>query len=102
MLKVLSILLLVSQFTFADTRYQMRVDGLACPYCAYGIEKKFKSIEGVSNIKVDLKNGLVTVTVATGKLLTEEQLKRLFSDSGFTYRSTIKTEIKNAKNAKED
>ena len=26
---------------FADgTRYELRVDGLACPFCAYGIEKK--------------------------------------------------------------
>lgn len=24
----------------AETRYELRVDGLACPYCAYGIEKK--------------------------------------------------------------
>lgn len=24
----------------AGTQYAMRVDGLACPYCAYGIEKK--------------------------------------------------------------
>ncbi len=24
----------------AGTQYNLRVDGLACPFCAYGIEKK--------------------------------------------------------------
>ena len=31
----------------AGTEYQLRVDGLACPFCAYGIEKKLKKTEGV-------------------------------------------------------
>ena len=39
------------------TKYVMRVDGLACPYCAYGIERKLKKIEGVEQIDVDLDNG---------------------------------------------
>ncbi len=68
------------------TRYEMRVDGLACPFCAYGIEKKFKAIEGTSNIDVDLDKGLVTVDLAKGKQFTEDQMKALFSDSGFTFR----------------
>ena len=75
---------------FADgTRYQMRVDGLACPYCAYGIEKNLKKIDGVEKIEVDLNNGLVTVNVAAGVTLTEAQMVKLFSDAGFTYRSML-------------
>ena len=49
--------------------YRMRVDGLACPYCAYGIEKKLKAIDGVQKIDVNLDDGLVIV------------------DAGFTFRS---------------
>ncbi len=71
----------------AGTQYTMRVDGLACPYCAYGIEKKLKQIEGVEKIDVDLENGLVTVNVEKGVELTEAQMKQLFKDAGFTYRS---------------
>ena len=75
---------------FADgTRYQLRVDGLACPYCAYGIEKNLKKIDGVEKIEVDLNNGLVTVNVAAGVTLTEAQMVKLFSDAGFTYRSML-------------
>jgi len=71
----------------AGTEYRMRVDGLACPYCAYGIEKKLKAIKGVGKIDVDLNAGLVIVDVAEGVALTEPQMKTLFKDAGFTYRS---------------
>jgi mercuric ion binding protein len=68
----------------------MRVDGLACPYCAYGIEKKLKEIEGVEKIDVDLDKGLVTVNVRENVELTEPQMTQLFKDAGFTYRSMTK------------
>ena len=80
------------QAVFAgSTHYEMRVDGLACPFCAYGIEKKLKAIEGSSDISVDLDKGLVILNMADGKILTEEQMVKLFNDSGFTYRSMKKT-----------
>ncbi len=72
---------------FAEaTVYKIRVDGLACPYCAYGIEKKFNKINGVKFINMDLDKGVVTVKAQDVKL-EEPQLKKLFEDSGFTYRS---------------
>ncbi len=77
----------------AGTEYRMRVDGLACPYCAYGVEKKLKAIEGVGKIDVNLDAGLVVVDVAEGVTLTEPQMKTLFQDAGFTYRSMIETPL---------
>jgi len=73
----------------AGMRYDMRVDGLACPFCAYGIEKKLKALDGVSNIKVDLDRGLVSLDMKEGGKLTDEQMKKLFNDAGFTYRSMV-------------
>ncbi|PCI63322.1 MAG: hypothetical protein COB35_01305 [Gammaproteobacteria bacterium] len=67
--------------------FEIRADGLACPYCAYGIEKKFKAIKGVKHIDVDLKKGLVKISSEKTVKFSEQQLKTLFSDSGFTYRS---------------
>lgn len=79
--------LAITQSAWAAGRhYEMRVDGLACPFCAYGIEKKLKAIEGTEAIDVDLDRGLVSVDVREGTELTEEQMKKLFADSGFTYR----------------
>lgn len=88
---LIPLLLLWSLTAFAaGTQYAMRVDGLACPYCAYGIEKKLKQIEGVEKIDVDLEKGLVTVNVREGVEITEPQMKQLFKDAGFTYRSMTK------------
>ncbi len=75
------------------TQYTMRVDGLACPYCAYGIEKKLNAIDGVEKIDVNLNKGLVTVNVADGVKLTEEQMTQLFKDAGFTYRSMTESTL---------
>jgi len=71
----------------ADTQYIMRVDGLACPYCAYGVEKKLSAIDGVQGIDVDLNTGIVQVSVADGVVLEEPAMKQLFRDAGFTFRS---------------
>jgi len=81
-------------FAASGTHYNIRVDGLACPFCAYGIEKKFKKIDGISNIKVDLNKGLVSVDAKAGMQLKEAKLKKLFNDSGFTYRGMKTTPLK--------
>lgn len=70
----------------AGVRYEMRVDGLACPYCAYGVEKKLKAIEGVERVDVDLEKGLVVVDAREGVVLTDEQMRKLMQDAGFTFR----------------
>lgn len=71
----------------ADTQYVIRVDGLACPFCAYGVEKKLNKIDGVERVDIDLNDGLVTVDVLDSVKLSEPQMRQLLNDSGFTYRS---------------
>jgi len=71
----------------AGTQYDMRVDGLACPFCAYGIEKKFTKTEGVDSVDIDLQKGLVIVKTRDGKTFTEEKLKEIINDAGFTLKS---------------
>ncbi len=94
LISLFSLLLLQNVFA-AGTHYEMRVDGLACPFCAYGIEKKLKAVEGTSDINVDLNKGLVSVNMADGKKLTSKQMKVLFNDAGFTYRSMKKSLLSN-------
>ena len=90
LIALMIIALVASASALADgTQYRMRVDGLACPYCAYGIEKNLNKIDGVETIDVDLDNGLVIVNVATGVTLTDAQMAKLFTDSGFTFRSML-------------
>ncbi len=71
---------------FAAERYALEVDGLACPFCAYGIEKRLSAVDGVQNVETDIKSGLVIVSVEDGKPLTEATAKKAVEDAGFTLR----------------
>ncbi|MBL4711270.1 MAG: heavy-metal-associated domain-containing protein [Gammaproteobacteria bacterium] len=83
--------LLIAQSAWAVTTiYTIRVDGLACPYCAYGIEKKLNELEGVKFIDMNLETGIVTVNTFDVQL-NDAQLKQLFQDTGFTYRGKTET-----------
>ncbi len=85
---VFAVLFLIGsvQANAAGTRYDIQVNGLACPFCAYSIEKKFKKIDGVQNVKVELEAGKVVVDTADGVKLTEPQLIELFKEAGFTFK----------------
>lgn len=85
---LLLLTLLISFPALAAKEFLMRVDGMACPYCAYGIEKKLKRIEGVDaeSIDVDFEAGVVRVTTADDVELTTERMERLFNDAGFSFR----------------
>ncbi len=88
---ILPILLLWSLATLAaGTHYVMRVDGMSCPYCAYGIEKKLNKVDGVEKVDVNLKKGLVIVDTKAGVKLTPVAMKKLFNEAGFTFRSMKK------------
>lgn len=83
---ILVFILIVTQYGFAETRiYSLRVDGLACPYCAYGIEKKLNKIKGVRFMDMNLDKGIVSVE-AKEVQLDDAMLEQLFTDSGFSYR----------------
>jgi len=71
----------------APLAYALEVDGLACPFCAYGIEKKLSSIEGVENIEVDIKKGQVIVTMEDGAMLSENIAREKVKKAGFALRS---------------
>ena len=81
---VLSLFLVPLVAFAAPTQYQLRVDGLACPFCAYGIEKELNRTDGVESIRIDINAGVVTVTMAEGGTMTEAQASRIVEDAGFT------------------
>jgi len=81
---LLSTLALLWSAPLFAAQYALQVNGLACPFCAYGIEKQLTSIEGVKGIEVDINEGRVVVTTAEGARFDEEAARRAVKDAGFT------------------
>lgn len=83
----LSLVLFASSAFAAQLIYKLRVDGLACPFCAYGIEKKLGAVKGVQRIEVDIATGTVAVTMAEGAALDEAAAKKAVREAGFSLKS---------------
>lgn len=66
--------------------YTLQADGLACPFCAYGIEKQLSTIEGVKSVDTEIKSGTVIVTMHDGASLDEAVAKEAVDAAGFTLR----------------
>ena len=62
---------------------KIEVKGLVCPFCAYGLEKKLKKVEGAKDVYVSLENGYATFSVPADKIPSKENLKKLVANAGF-------------------
>ena len=63
---------------------EVRVDGLSCPFCAYGLEKKLNEIDGIIDLKIDFEKGLVTFSLEEEKTVDEKTIVKIVKDAGFT------------------
>jgi len=91
----LTLMLLATVAAVAEPQtYALKVDGLACPFCAFGIEKQLSKIDGVGELKTDVKAGVVRLTMKDGSLLDKADAKQAVDRAGFTLRGLEK--VKNA------
>ena len=74
-----------------EVQYDVRVDGITCPFCVATSERALKKIDGVNAVGSNLETGTIFVCADSRIALTDAQLKQLFRDKGFTYRSFEKT-----------
>ena len=79
-------LLLAASGAHAQAAYRIHVDGLACPFCAYGIEKKLGAVDGVARVETDIATGTVLVTMAGEATLEEAAARRAVKEAGFSLR----------------
>lgn len=75
-----------------DVQYNLRVDGMTCPFCAATSEKALKKIQGVHAVSTDLKKATISVCAAEEAEMTDAKLSKLFKKKGFTYVSKTKQE----------
>ncbi len=85
---VLTLILLPVVAQAQVEQVSLRVDGLACPFCAYGLEKKVSKLEGyeADSYKVRINEGIVSFGWRNDKPLDLDALGRAVDKAGFTLR----------------
>jgi mercuric ion binding protein len=88
---ILSIVIGLLAFVKADAQtkkdkdqYEVQVDGLGCPFCAYGLEKKFKEFKGIKDIAIDIETGDFSFTYPATKPLSMEKVLVQVEKAGYT------------------
>lgn len=65
-------------------KFQIQVDGLGCPFCAYGLEKKFKEFKGIKNVAIEIETGDFTFDYPAEKELSMEMVEKQVEKAGYT------------------
>ncbi len=89
---VMAMVSLIAGSAMAQTKHVIGVDGMSCPFCAYGLEKKLKKVKDVESVTIDLNEGEIMVIAKAGATIKEESLRKAVHDAGFTVSSLKKIE----------
>ncbi len=65
---------------------RLKVDGMVCPFCAYGLEKRLEEIASIDAVLIRISDGLVQIRTKEGQELTDEALSDVVRKSGFSLR----------------
>lgn len=80
------LLLLVTPSWAQIENLTVRVDGLTCPFCAFGLEKRLSKLDEVDAVSLDQPNGLAVLTMKTGQVVDFHDMRDAIIGSGFTPR----------------
>ncbi len=71
---------------------RLRVDGMVCPFCAYGLEKRLEQIASIDAVLIRISDGLVQIRTKEDQELTDEVLTDAVRKSGFSLREIERLE----------
>ncbi len=83
------VLVVPSQAVAEVEQVSVRIDGLACPVCAYNIEKRVKTLDGVerdARIVTSVENGTAKFPWKAGVNFDPETVRKAIQQAGFTPR----------------
>jgi cation transport ATPase len=89
MKKLILLILLALQVMAFPKTITIHVQGMVCDFCSQGIHKKFSSHPNIENVQVNLGNKEVRLTTKSDLDLSDEEIQKMISESGFNV-----TEIK--------
>jgi len=62
----------------------VRVDGMSCMFCAYSLERNFEKRGEVEEIEINVEEGIAKIFLKPGTELSDEKIKDIVKNSGFT------------------
>lgn len=68
----------------AEPRAVLTINGMACPFCTYNIQRQLEALDGVQQVDVSLEKGEAYVTLSKQDPATAEQLRKAVESAGFT------------------
>ena len=78
---------IVKDAVASENKVFIRTDGLACYFCAYGLERFFKKTGRIAAFDMNMEEGIVEVTLIEGQpLVSAADLNRYVHDAGFSPR----------------
>ena len=63
---------------------RLKVNGMVCPFCAYGLEKRLGEIASIDAVLIRISDGLVQIRTKEDQELTDEVLADVVKKSGFS------------------
>ena len=78
--------LLAPSEVLAGASVRLKVDGMVCPFCAYGLEKRLGEIASIDAVLIRISDGLVQIRMKEDQELTDDVLTDVVRKSGFSLR----------------
>lgn len=63
----------------------IKINGMFCPFCTFGIEKRLKSLPEVAKVRTDLAAGEAIATLKPGAQFLQQRFARAVKKAGFTH-----------------
>lgn len=67
-------------------RINVGVDGISCPFCVLGIEKKLNTLAFIKSTEFHLKDGVAELTLKPNSTFNIKAIKQAVKEAGFTFR----------------
>lgn len=65
-------------------KVEIGVDGLSCPFCVWGLEKKLKEVKSIDKISVHLKQSKAEISLKPNTPLNIASIKKAVKEAGFS------------------
>ena len=73
------------------------INGMVCDFCARGLEKVFDKEKRVEKIDVSLEKGTVAIFFEEGKSLSDEEIKKLIENNGYSLEKISRSKSEDEK-----